>query len=124
MSRDCLLAVNAGSATLKVKIFKLSDLSLQVSALVERIGLSGSTLEVHEASSGRMIRRNFPGGVAQHQQALREIRSHLNHWGERLRAAAHRIVHGGRTFRKPTALTKDALTQLHPLSAISPLPNP
>ena len=124
MSRDCLLVVNAGSATLKVKIFKLSDLSLQVSALVERIGLSGSTLEVHEASSGRMIRRNFPGGVAQHQQALREIRSHLNHWGERLRAAAHRIVHGGRTFRKPTALTKDALTQLHALSAISPLHNP
>ncbi|MDO8559962.1 MAG: acetate/propionate family kinase [bacterium] len=124
MSRDCLLVVNAGSATLKVKIFKFSDLSLQVAAQVERIGLSGSTLEVHETSSGRMIRRNFPGGIAQHQQALREICSHFNHWGERLRAAAHRIVHGGRTFRKPAPLTKETLTQLHALSALAPLHNP
>lgn len=124
MSRDCLLVCNAGSATIKVKIFKLADLSVLVSGQVERIGLPGSTLEVHEMTSGRMIRRNFPPGMFRHDAAFAELSSHLKHWAQRLRAAAHRVVHGGEEFRKPTWLNRTAREKLKAISALAPLHNP
>lgn len=124
MPRDCLLVCNAGSATLKVKIFAVRDLSLLVSGRVERIGLSGSAVELQDLTSGRMIRRNFPSGLAQHQQAWREIFTHLKHWVVRLRAVAHRVVHGADMFRKPALLDEKAMLQLHTLAALAPLHNP
>lgn len=122
--RDCLLVCNAGSATVKVKIFKLADLSVQVSGQVERIGLPGSTLEVQEMTSGRMIRRNFPPGMLRHDAAFAELASHLQHWAGRLRAAAHRVVHGGEEFRKPTWLNRTVREKLKAISGLAPLHNP
>ncbi|MDD5110257.1 MAG: acetate/propionate family kinase [Patescibacteria group bacterium] len=124
MPRDCLMVCNAGSATLKVKIFKLDDLAVQIEGSVERLKLPGSTLEVSELTSGRMIRRNFPPGLPNHRAAFDALASHLGHWTGRVRAAVHRVVHGGEKYRKPTWLTPPVISDLRQLERLAPLHNP
>lgn len=123
MSRDCLLVCNAGSATLKIKIFRLRDLSELVSGQIERLGVPGSALELREHASGRKIWRNFPAGVSSPAAAAREMFGHLRPWAERLRGIAHRVVHGGERFRRPAWLATGVVERLQKLSALAPLHN-
>ncbi|MCX6742747.1 MAG: acetate kinase, partial [Candidatus Parcubacteria bacterium] len=46
MEEKLILVINAGSATLKFKIFNFKDLKLVKEGIVERIGLMGSFIEI------------------------------------------------------------------------------
>ena len=48
----------------------------------------------------------------------------LEAWWPRLKAAGHRVVHGGEQFTQPTRVTPAALEQLEAVSALAPLHNP
>ncbi len=113
MPEPGVLVVNAGSSSLKVKLFPAGD-----AVLVERIG--GDSRLV--ASFGIDEERR----VAHHDEALRLV---LERLGQRLpaggiRAVGHRVVHGGVHYSRPVAIDDAVEAIIEELSALAPLHNP
>jgi acetate kinase len=112
-----ILVFNAGSATLKFKIFNSEDLSEINSGAVERIGLPGSFLTV-----GR--NRFATGKILNHTLALKKIMAKISISRGQIKFIGHRVVHGGEEFQKPTLITPSILKKLSAYSQLAPLHNP
>lgn len=88
---DAILTLNAGSSTLKWALFD-SGLTL----------LARDTLEHHDVSA-----------------IWRQIEA--SHGGVNIRAAGHRLVHGGRELSAPIVLNRDSIQTLETLIPLAPL---
>ena len=96
-----LLVLNVGSSSLKAAV-------LQATA--------ARSTEIWRTESQRQ-------GALQDQ--LRDwLAPQLNRWWPQIRAAGHRVVHGGERFITPTRITAAVLEQLNAVSALAPLHNP
>src|SRR3989344_9571886 len=122
--KQYILVINSGSATLKFKIFHQDTLEVALYGIVEKIGLSGSFINIVEDCTKRAITKNYPSGIANHEQALAVVLAHLKHWQRRIRIIGHRVVHGGQNFTEPTIITKKNLEKLKKYNQLAPLHNP
>jgi len=117
-----ILVINAGSATLKFKLFEVKNLKAVLEGMVERIGLEGAFLKV----KNKII--PYPGGIKNHKEALSiilmAISSRFHIKKEELLAIGHRVVHGGEEFTSPTLVTTKILFQLRRYNKLAPLHNP
>lgn len=121
-NRADILVINTGSSSIKFAIF--SD------DLTEK--LKGSAVEIGGASHFSIAGLEQAGtkqdvDLSDHRAALSHILNALTTRGiapAHLRAAAHRIVHGGLHLTAPMALTQQALTEIAACSALAPLHNP
>lgn len=112
-----LLVVNAGSSSIKLAVFDGG---------LERV-VSGSV-----AGIGGHARLSFGGrkmetAVADHPAALALLLAELEQAGlplTALRAAAHRVVHGGAALTAPARLTPDVLDGIRACIPLAPLHNP
>jgi acetate kinase len=118
-----LLALNAGSSSLKAKLYSLADftLTLESSARLEGIGRRQARLRVDDVT--------FSGGtVSDHARAAEVLLERLlpgsSSKANRLVAIGHRIVHGGTQFTAPVRITTDVWRQLDALRELAPLHNP
>ena len=112
-----ILVLNAGSSSIKFAVFG-PDLSRK---------LSGSATEIGGASQIEIDGRTEPATLPDHTAALAAILSALKSRGittASLRAAAHRVVHGGRNLTQPVRITPDVLTEIANCSPLAPLHNP
>jgi len=116
MKEKYILVINAGSATLKFKIFDLADLKLIKEGIVERIGLMGSFIEIDN--------KKEIYEVENHEQAFKLIVSKIIDLKDNIVLISHRIVHGGEEFTKPVLLTKKILNRLSNYNKLAPLHNP
>ena len=124
-TKDYILVINAGSSSLKVKIFQSDSFGLVVSATLEKIGQPGSLLQIEESRTNRrMLMKNYPEGVANTQLGLKIILSHLQHWQNKISVIGHRVVHGGQAFTKPTLVTPEILERLKVFNQLAPLHQP
>jgi acetate kinase len=113
MHEASVLVVNAGSSSMKVKLFPAGD-----AVLVERIG--GDSNLVASFAGARAVQ------VARHDEALRLV---LELLAERLppggiRAVGHRVVHGGMRFSRPVLIDAAVERIVDELSDLAPLHNP
>jgi len=117
-----ILAINAGSATLKVKIFN-TNLQELGRAQLERVGLTNSFLDYYWGRKSPRI--HFSAGIKNHQRALKEI---IKLMPERLyrhiKLVGHRVVHGGEDFMEATPLNKRIIAQIGRYNDFAPLHNP
>lgn len=97
-----LLVVNAGSSSLKLAVFD-AGLGQVAQARAERIGT---------------------GGAPSHAEALRAGLAEMGLSAADLRAAAHRVVHGGAGLTAPCRVTPQVETQIEACAALAPLHNP
>ncbi len=88
------LVINAGSSSLKCSVF------------------SGSKLQKHYLFEE----------IASFEEAFSKLLEHITI--EHFDFIAHRVVHGGDSFIKPTKITKENLKKLKKLSPLAPLHNP
>ena len=113
MHEVSVLVVNAGSSSLKVKLFPAGD-----SVLVERIGGDSNIV----ASFGSA--RSEP--IARHDEALRRalelLDARVPPGG--IRAVGHRVVHGGMRFSRPVLIDAAVERIVGELSSLAPLHNP
>lgn len=96
-----LLVVNSGSSSVKLAVFDGSD--LRAKALVEEIG---------------------SGGPPDHAAALRQGVAQLQLSPADLRAAAHRVVHGGADLTQTCRISTDVVARITACSDFAPLHNP
>lgn len=112
-----VLVLNAGSSSIKFALYS-DSLQEVLSGLAAEIGSAGF-LEV----SGE--RKTMP--LVDHRTALKAILKALGDRGieiDKLAAAAHRVVHGGRKLTTPVRINPDVLAEISACSPLAPLHNP
>lgn len=118
-----VLALNAGSSSLKAKLYACTglELTLESSARLEGIGRRQARLRVDDVAFS-------VGAVGDHARAAEVLLDRLlpgaSTKADRLVAVGHRIVHGGTQFTAPVRITTDVWRQLDALSEAAPLHNP
>lgn len=124
-----ILAVNAGSSTLKFSLHPLSAGQVQGSVLTGNIqGLEpGGTPEMGWTIAGETQRKTLPAGPGgPFQRALASLRDLLatQPGVPAIEAVAHRVVHGGQEFRASVVVTDAILERLTALNSLAPLHQP
>jgi acetate kinase len=124
-----ILAVNAGSSSLKFSIYPLSKDGVQPCVLVGNVqGLEPSgTASLSYTYRGKQETRSFSSSQEDSfERSLKELKDLLLELPElpNIQAVAHRIVHGGSAFKTSTVSTPSILEQLAQLNSLAPLHQP
>lgn len=121
-----ILIVNAGSSSLKFKLFEMPNEDVLASGEIERLNMPGSKVKIkygdgevykeeqdkidYEQSAGIMLNR------------LKDLNV-IEHLGD-IKAVAHRVVAGANVFDKVTEINDQTLKQIVDLGEIAPIHNP
>ncbi|MTV81712.1 acetate/propionate family kinase [Secundilactobacillus folii] len=121
-----ILAINAGSSTLKWKLFSMPDETVIASGLVDRLNLPGSIFTVKQPGAEEF--QETKDNIDYHLAAAMVL-SHLKEAGivhhlHEITGIGHRIVAGGETFTDSTVVTDQVLQQIRDLAQYAPLHNP
>lgn len=124
-SRDAVLAVNAGSSTLKFALYPHDGAEIgaaQLAGTIEGLEPGGApTIRFAGAAAGEAI----GGDGDPFARALSTLEAMLSrHAGLNIDAIAHRIVHGGDRFSASVLLDDATLAYLDTLSPLAPLHQP
>lgn len=124
-----ILAVNAGSSTLKFAIYPLTDGQVETSVLTGCIqGLEpGGAPVLDWTFQGNKKNLQLPATTDDpFDQALRSLSELLTRKPSipDIQVIAHRVVHGGRDFSASVLVTEAVLTRLDRLNSLAPLHQP
>lgn len=120
-----ILAINAGSSSLKFQVFEMLDEQVIAKGLIERIGL-GNPIFTMSTNDERI---NIIEQVDNHEQAVKLlmnmlIEKNVIHSLNDIQGIGHRVVHGGEVFSDSVLITTEVLDTLEELSELAPLHNP
>lgn len=120
-----ILAINAGSSSLKFQVFEMVDERVIAKGLIERIGLGNPILTMTTNEE----RINIIEHVDNHEQAVKLLISMLVeknviHSLDDIQGIGHRVVHGGEVYSDSVLITTEVLDTLEELSELAPLHNP
>jgi acetate kinase len=125
-ARRYVLALNAGSSSLKFELFEHSPAWRScLRGAIRDIGRTSAVLDLGHADHQQMA------PVRDHRQAalviLERLRARLPETAisaQSLTAVGHRIVHGGSRLSQPTVVDASIVEYLNSISALAPLHNP
>src|SRR5437764_1725923 len=110
-----LLTVNSGSSSLKLAVYDNDAAMRKAAVSVERIGSPGTVLRF--VAMNRTTTRKLQ--AIDHAAAVNEIFNHLPEFFESgIRAAGHRLVHGGMDHHEPERITPALVNDLKKLQDI------
>jgi|SRR5271170_2744661 len=113
-----ILILNSGSSSLKFAVYQTTpDEALVLAGKLERIGLSGSRIEMSgKGLEALRVETNLPD----HETAIRVLigQLHDRRLADDLSAIGHRVVMGGPHYTTPQRVTPELLEELHELSQI------
>jgi acetate kinase len=126
---NAILALNAGSSSIKFALFELGSGTEPAALLhgqIEGIG-TAPHLTARDTAGATLVERRWPDGAAQSHEALLDqmlgwIEAHLG--DDKLVGVGHRVVHGGRAFTAPVLIDEAVLTELEALTPLAPLHQP
>jgi acetate kinase len=118
-----LLVLNAGSSSLKFKVFGLPDLALLAGGQVSRIG--GEAAFDATVASGERHSAKLARGT-DHEAALAAVLAFLDRHddGWQVAGVVHRVVHGGTSREGAVVVTPRIVAELEALSPLAPLHQP
>ncbi len=118
-----MLALNAGSSTLKFAAYRI-DGAVGLSLLVRGV-IQGDDLQAWTSDGERAqpIVRPLRDDASRLLSTIREL-LHEHAPGLPLLAVGHRVVHGGTRFGAPVRVTSEVLTALEELTSLAPLHQP
>ncbi|MTV83224.1 acetate/propionate family kinase [Secundilactobacillus folii] len=120
------LAVNAGSSTLKFKLFEVPSEEVITSGVIERIGLKDSIVTI-KYGDGKKFENTQD--VKDHEAAIHLMLDKLLELKilksyDEITGIGHRIVAGGEFFTDSVLVDDDALKKIEDLAEYAPLHNP
>jgi acetate kinase len=123
---DAVLALNAGSSSIKFALFEIVDdrvLSQAAHGQIEAVGRAPHFI-AQDGKGNVLEDAHWPSGS--HEDLLGSLLGFVDsHLGtDRLRAVGHRVVHGGVAFTAPVIMTDDVLRSLERLTPLAPLHQP
>ncbi|WP_227936597.1 acetate kinase [Alkalihalobacillus deserti] len=120
-----IIAINAGSSSLKFQLLNMPEETVVTKGLVERIGLGDGvfTIEVDGEKNKEIL------DIPDHAVAVKTLFEKLTGLGiiqslEEIDGIGHRVVHGGEKFSDSVLITDEVLTGIEEVSELAPLHNP
>lgn len=124
MQMSKILVINAGSSSLKFKLFNLVDLAEVAFGVVEKIGQPQSTFAAHDQSKKLISTKTYPESINDHYDALALVVEFLKTYLSDITYIGHRVVHGGEDFWQTTLVNDIILESLEKYNELAPLHNP
>ncbi len=120
-----IMAINAGSSSLKFQLFEMPSENVITKGLVERIGMNDSVFTISVQDEKVTDTLNIPNHEVAVELLLEKLIQHkiINSFDE-IDGVGHRVVHGGETFNKSVLITDEVIEELDKLSELAPLHNP
>jgi len=120
-----ILVLNAGSSSLKFKLYEMPGKSLLAQGLIERIGEEGSGVHIFYDEK----RHETTQAIRDHRHALEILEGLLPRLGilesfRELGGVGHRVVHGGEAFTRATRIDEEVIETIRRLIPLAPLHNP
>lgn len=120
-----IIAINAGSSSLKFQLFDMPSESVITKGLIERIGLDDAVFNITVNGEKQTETTDIPN----HTVAVELLLSKLTNLGiieslNEIEGVGHRVVHGGEEFSDSVLINAEILQKIESLSEIAPLHNP
>jgi len=120
-----VIAINAGSSSLKFQLFDMPEETVITKGLVERIGLKDSVFTISVNGEKNEEITDIPN----HEVAVKMLLDKLTGFGiisslDEIEGIGHRVVHGGEVFNESVLITDEVLEKIDELSELAPLHNP
>jgi acetate kinase len=120
-----IMAINAGSSSLKFQLFEMPSENVLTKGLVERIGLNEAVFTITVNGEKQTEVTDIPD----HAVAVKILVDKLLSTGiiksyDEITGVGHRVVHGGERFNDSVLLTEETIEQIEKLSDLAPLHNP
>ena len=123
----CLLAINAGSSSIKFSLLAGHTAATLTSIAKGAIDGIGTAPHFHARdSNGMQVAEHRWANDASHDDLLAHLMAWIEaHLGEnRLTAAGHRITHGGLSHHAPRLVTPAVMAELQALTPLAPMHQP
>ena len=120
-----IMAVNAGSSSLKFQLLDMPKETLLVSGVVERIGLDDSIFTIKfKGQKDKEVT-----SIKNHDQAVEMLLTKLIDLKilsslDEIEGVGHRVVHGGENFSDSVIIDDEVLKAISDVSDLAPLHNP
>ncbi len=120
-----IIAVNAGSSSLKFKLLGMPEENKLASGVVERIGLDDSIFAIKYSGEKVKLIESIPTHKIAVDMLLEKLVSLgiLNSLDE-IEGVGHRVVHGGEFFSDSVIITEEVVKAIEAVSDLAPLHNP
>ncbi|MCP3741153.1 acetate kinase [Rossellomorea sp. BNER] len=120
-----IIAINAGSSSLKFQLFEMPEEKVITKGLIERIGLNDAVFNITVNEEKVKEVTDIPN----HEVAVELLLDKLTSLGiidslDEIEGMGHRVVHGGEVFNDSVLITDEVLHQIEELSDLAPLHNP
>ncbi|MBT2692898.1 acetate kinase [Bacillus sp. ISL-55] len=120
-----IIAINAGSSSLKFQLFEMPSEEVITKGIVERIGLKDSIFTISVNGEKNKEVTDIPN----HEVAVKILLDKLTSLGiiqslDEIEGIGHRVVHGGEEFSDSVLITEEVLKKIEELSELAPLHNP
>ena len=120
-----IIAVNAGSSSLKFQLLTMPEETVLVSGVVERIGIPNSSIKIK--LNGDKISETLD--VPNHSVAVELLLHKLVELKvvesiNDIDGVGHRVVHGGEKFSDSVVITDEVIKAIEEVSDLAPLHNP
>lgn len=120
-----ILAINAGSSSLKFKLYAMPAETVLMSGQLDRIGTKTSSFTYVIAGKQSRLVSPIADFVAAIQMVIDTLlSSHVIASKTEIVGVGHRISHGGKYYSQPVLVDADVKAKIHELSVLSPLHNP
>ncbi|RKD75760.1 acetate kinase [Sinobaca qinghaiensis] len=120
-----IMAINAGSSSLKFQLLHMPEEKIIAKGLVERIGMDGTVMAIEFDGEEHTVHP----AINDHADAVREMLAFLTEKEiiqslDDINGIGHRVVHGGEKFSASALMTDDMIAEIEKLSELAPLHNP
>ncbi|WP_053218907.1 acetate kinase [Virgibacillus senegalensis] len=120
-----ILAINAGSSSLKFQLIEMPEETVIAKGLVERIGIENSVFTIEATGEKDETTTDIPN----HEQAVKMLLDKLTESGviqslDEIEGVGHRVVHGGERFSDSVKITDEVIREIEEVSDLAPLHNP
>lgn len=120
-----IVAVNAGSSSLKFQLLDMPEERVITSGLVERIGYENAVFKIEVNGEKVVTETNIPDHkVAVHLLLDGLIDYKIIQSLDEINGVGHRVVQGGEIFKDSTVITDEVVEQIRSLNDLAPLHNP
>ena len=120
-----VLAVNAGSSSLKFTAYEMPEEKVLMSGVFERIGINGGFYTIKFNDEKTKIEIELKDHKQAFELLVKELKEHniVEDLSE-IKGIGHRIVQGGAYFEKTEIATDEVIAKIDELSSLAPLHNP
>lgn len=126
--KEAILVINAGSSSIKFSSFVGEDGNFQLKSRGQIEGIGVHPNFIAKSESGQVLeKKEWPNSSQiNHEFLMKYLLEWLNANldGAKIKAAGHRVVHGGSQYAAPVLVTEEILQELDKLVPLAPLHQP